>query len=62
MKTPKSYRLSPRTIKAIDQLHTILPGWNETDIIEAAIECLLASETTAIQIKNAQNKQKEEEQ
>lgn len=41
MKTPKTYRLSPRTIRSLEQLQDMLPDWSETDIVEAAIDTYL---------------------
>ena len=38
MKTTKSYRLSPKTIKQLEELKEILKDWTETDIIENSIE------------------------
>lgn len=49
MKTPKTYRLSPRTIKALNELKKIYPDWTETDIIEGAIEAWAETERS---IKN----------
>lgn len=47
MKTPKTYRLSPATIAHLDQLKIYAENWGgkwtETDIVEHAIGCLLAS-------------------
>ena len=43
MKTPKSYRLSPRTIQALEQLKDQKPGWTETELIEAAIDNYLTT-------------------
>ena len=51
MKTRKSYRLSPRAMRALDRLHEILPEWPETDIVEAALECLLHSELLSIELQ-----------
>ena len=43
MKTPKSYRFSPRTIQALEQLKDQKPGWTETELIEAAIDNYLTT-------------------
>lgn len=47
MKTPKTYRLSPAAIAQLDLLKDYADNWTgkwtETDIIEHAIGCLLAS-------------------
>lgn len=50
-KTSKSYRFSPRTMRALCRLHEILPEWPETDIVEAALECLLHSELLSIELQ-----------
>lgn len=50
-KTPRSYRFSPRAMRALRRLHEILPEWPETDIIEAALECLLHSELLSIELQ-----------
>lgn len=44
MKTRKSYRISPRSIEALEKLKSAYPTWSETDLIEAAIESLYVTE------------------
>lgn len=38
MKTPKTWRLSARTIEALAELRDLYPSWTETELVEAAIE------------------------
>lgn len=47
MKIRKSYRLSPRTMSALDDLKKMYPEWSETDLIEAAVETFAAEEKRA---------------
>lgn len=44
MKTRKSYRLSPRSVEALEKLKVSYPTWTETDLIEAAIESLIVTD------------------
>lgn len=44
MKTAKSYRLSPATIRKLDTLKKLLPDWTETEIVEAAIDLYYITE------------------
>lgn len=37
-KTVKNYRLSERTIEALNQLKKAFPTWTETEIVETAIQ------------------------
>lgn len=47
MKTRKSYRLSPRTMQALEYLKRLYPNWTETDILEASLETLAHLEKKA---------------
>ena len=44
MKTPKTYRLSERTLESLEKLKELLPDRKETEIVELAIQELLWSE------------------
>lgn len=57
MKTPKTWRLSPRAIRALEQLKEILPGWTETDIVEAAVESLVQTELFALRLQEDKHEQ-----
>lgn len=37
-KTAKNYRLSERTLEALNQIKKSRPKWTETEIVEAAIQ------------------------
>ncbi len=41
MKTPKTYRLSERTLEALEKLKELWPERKETEIVEQAIQELL---------------------
>lgn len=62
VKTPKTWRLSPRAIRALEQLKEILPGWTETDIVEAAVESLVQTELYALQLQEQRRREEEKGQ
>ena len=41
MKTPKTYRLSERTLEALEKLKKLWPERKETEIVEQAIQEIL---------------------